>query len=155
MRKKTESLSFPTDPLAAIRELQHLNSGASHAPDEDSSEPGSATALPVAGATGSKPGSKVAKLSSSRRRGPAAGTAGASPADQAAEANPMHQAVLDMLARPYGPEALKGPYTVTTMKIPTDIWDRLGMVCILTGQTKQDIIAMALRDHFARLLEQY
>jgi hypothetical protein len=80
---------------------------------------------------------------------------GTPPADQAADANPMQQAVLDMLARPYGPETMKGPHTVTTMKIPTDIWDRLGMVCILTGQTKQDIIAEALRDHFAKLLEQY
>ncbi|MGI8711378.1 MAG: hypothetical protein ACR2LA_10330 [Acidimicrobiales bacterium] len=56
--------------------------------------------------------------------------------------------MLTMLARPYPGEPGKGPFTVTSVKIPTDVWDRLGWVSTLLDRPKQDIIAEALRRYF-------
>lgn len=43
--------------------------------------------------------------------------------------------------------------TVSTVKIPTEVWERLGWVAALTGRKKQDIIAEALKDYFRAVLK--
>jgi hypothetical protein len=60
----------------------------------------------------------------------------------------------EMLAKPYSFDPKKGPFTVSTVKIPTDVWERLGWAAVLTDQPKQDIIAVALKNYFATLLRQ-
>jgi hypothetical protein len=65
----------------------------------------------------------------------------------------MAEAVLAMLSRPYTSDLGKGPFTVSTVKVPTEVWERLGWVSAWTGRPKQEIIADALKDHFAKVLK--
>lgn len=68
-------------------------------------------------------------------------------------ADPMAEAVRTMLGRPYAADPEKGPFTVSTVKIPAEVWDRLGWLSKWTGRAKQDIIADALKDHFAKVVK--
>lgn len=160
MSRKTESLLFPKNPLAAMRELQNLDAGPSPAePPEPTEERDHATSLPVACATGSEvssvttlaersqAGSEVAKFPTARRpRREAASTA--EPVDS------ITDAVKELLSRPYTNGAKKGPLTVSTVKMPSEVSERLGWASKLSGQTKQDIIADALKDYFQKMLRQ-
>jgi hypothetical protein len=159
--RKTESLAYPSNPLAAMRELQELDAIPSP-PEQHEPEPAvaSATALQVAPATGSQ----VSSVTSSDEAKAADAVPGKAelPArkkhrresEREAEhdaANPMERALLEMLARPYDSDVTKGPFTVTTVKIPSDLWERLGWLSQVTGQTKQEIIALALQDRFEKV----
>jgi hypothetical protein len=68
------------------------------------------------------------------------------------ETDPIAEAVRTLLARPYAATAEKGPFTVSTVKIPAEVWERLSWLSKWTGRAKQDIIADALREHFAKVL---
>jgi predicted DNA-binding protein len=59
-----------------------------------------------------------------------------------------------MLSQPYKADPKKGPFTVSTVKIPTEVSERLGWVATLTGRAKQEILAEALKDYFAKVLEE-
>lgn len=67
--------------------------------------------------------------------------------------NPVHDAMLAMLALPYPPDMEDGQMTVTTVKIPKPLWERLEYARTLTKQDKQDIIAAALRLYFEQIVE--
>lgn len=108
MRKKTESLTFPKDPLAAMRELQNLNSS-------DSSEPSS----DVEGRRATEPPLMVSE-------------------------HPLQDAILQLLVAPYPAMLSRGPFTVTSIKIHSEIWNRVGLAATLTGRPKQEILAEAL-----------
>jgi predicted DNA-binding protein len=56
------------------------------------------------------------------------------------------------LSRPYSSGPQKVPLTVSSVKMSNEVWERLGWAAKLTGQTQQDIIAEALKDHFQKLL---
>jgi hypothetical protein len=170
--KKTESLAYPSNPLAAMRELQELDP-VPQPPKADepvaSSQEASTTTLPVANATssevGSEPGSKPVNATGDTRqveakppqfryrRKRAKEDAGGSE-DEADAGNPMERALLQMLSQPYASDPGKGPFTVTTVKIPTELWERLGWVSSLTGKTKQDIISEALRERFEKVVKE-
>jgi len=61
---------------------------------------------------------------------------------------PLRQALLDLLAQPY---SLDPKYTVTSVKIETEVLERLGWVSTLTGEAKQDIISSALKEYFQKV----
>lgn len=63
----------------------------------------------------------------------------------------VEAAIFKMLATPYRVDSAKGPFTVSTMKIPTILSERLTWVSSLTGRTKQDIVAEALKDYFEKV----
>ncbi len=180
MTRKTESLAYPADPLAAIRELQELNtrpgtslSGArdrsadmGSTPKRRSPSPPGSAALPptppagsaVANVGGSEGSSATSSPEGSETRLPR--TTPANPAEPDAAANepkgnrdPMADAVREMLSRPYTSDSGKGPFTVSTVKVPTEVWERLGWVSAWTGRPKQEIIADALKDHFGKVLK--
>jgi len=65
----------------------------------------------------------------------------------------MAEAVRKMLSLPYTSDPKKGPFTVSTVKIPTDVWERLGWVSAWAGRPKQEIIADALREHLVKVLK--
>ncbi|MBX9625556.1 MAG: hypothetical protein K2X82_17245 [Gemmataceae bacterium] len=65
----------------------------------------------------------------------------------------MAEAVWAMLGRPYTADPEKGPFTVSTVKIPAEVWERLGWLSKWTGRAKQDILADALKDHFAKVVK--
>ena len=160
MTKKTERLSFPTNPLAAMRELQDLDTFPSNdTPPGLPEESNPATPLLRPQATGSEVssvaalaerspgGSEVAKLPTAKRQRRTS-------EEHEPESDPIAGAVKELLSRPYTSGATKGPMTVSTVKIPGEVWERLGWAAKLTGQTKQDIISDALKDYFLKMLKE-
>lgn len=177
--RTTGSLAYPADPLAAIRELHALDARPVATDPgvvrETEHEPvASATAPPPAPATGSEDGSAVAAVTGSRVGSVVANTVGkratAPTADRRPHrhsrengprsdasngpGNPLADAVRELLARPYTSDPRRGPYTVSTVKVPTEVWERLGWVAALTGRHKQEILAVALKDHFDKVLRE-
>lgn len=67
--------------------------------------------------------------------------------------DPVRQAMLGMLALPYPQDMHEGLMTVTSVKIPKPIWERLEYARALTKKDKQDIIADALRIYFDLIVE--
>src|SRR4051812_17366005 len=130
MASKSESLSFPADPLAALRALQDLDAPAAPTAVPTPSPPGergpAPQATPAAGSEGGNAtGSAVAKKPAARReRGGPEGEA-KRPGDAA---DPLGDAVRELLARPYAADGARAPVTVSTVKIPTEVWERLGWV---------------------------
>jgi len=61
--------------------------------------------------------------------------------------------MLGMLAMPYPEDMDEGGMTVTSVKIPKPIWERLEYARTLTKKDKQDIIADALRIYFELIVE--
>jgi hypothetical protein len=175
MIRKTESLAYPSNPLDAMRELQELD--AAPAPLKPATGIPPAVALPrelptssavahatgvevahatdseVAQATGSAVGSATMAEKEPRPRPPARNrepdTAG--PASAAGE-NPVAKAMREMLGKPYTCDEKRGPFTVSTVKIPTEVWERLGFAATLADQPKQEIISEALKAYFAKLI---
>lgn len=187
MTRKTESLSYPKNPLVALRELQELNdlppvangndptsngiaeslprssATSSEVAPLDSSESASATrsatsspeSSDTADATSSDGGSATSSATQTRKRKPTTRTKEEGPPDDSVETgDPLAAAVRQMLSRPYTADPRKGPFTVSTVKIPTEISERLGWVATLTGQAKQEILADALKDYFAKILKE-
>jgi hypothetical protein len=157
MTRKTESLSFPKDPLAAMRELQELDtSPRNDTPPAPAEERDNATSLPDTHATGSEVSSVTTPAASSR--GGSEATKEKRPRAQqapaATERDPIAGAVKELLSRPYSSEEGKAPLTVSTVKMPSEVWERLGWAAKLTGQAKQDIIRDALKDYFRKLLKE-
>jgi hypothetical protein len=62
----------------------------------------------------------------------------------------MAEAVRALLEKPYTADPRTGPFTVSTVKIPTEVWERLGWVAKVSGRTKQELIADALKEFFRR-----
>lgn len=65
--------------------------------------------------------------------------------------DPVRTAMLHALRQAYTSDLSRGPSTATTIRIPTEIWLRLDMACTLENQTKQDIIAEALKNYLRRI----
>jgi hypothetical protein len=68
--------------------------------------------------------------------------------------DPIRVAVLQMLRQPLPMDAGKGPQIVTSIKVHQGIWERLGHVAQITGRNKQDLVAEALTDLFAKILRE-
>jgi hypothetical protein len=65
--------------------------------------------------------------------------------------NPVREAMRQALMQSYSADLSKGPSTATTIRIPTEIWERLDMASTLENQTKQDIIAEALKQYLKKI----
>lgn len=187
MTRKTESLSYPKNPLVALRELQELNdlppvangsdptanraaetlpqssatgsvvapAGGSDLAHATSSVPSSLESSETAEATGSDDGSATSSVTQARKRKPTTQTKEEEPSDDTTgPSDPLAAAVRQMLSRPYTADPRKGPFTVSTVKIPTEVSERLGWVATLTGKAKQEILAEALKDYFAKVLRE-
>lgn len=186
MTRKTESLSYPKNPLVALRELQNLNDPPPVADGHDSTTNRAAEAFPQSSATSSvvapadgrdsahatsrvssspenietaeatgSDGSATSSATQTRKRKPATRTKDEEPADDSfATDDPLAAAVRQMLSRPYIADPRKGPFTVSTVKMPTEVSERLGWVATLTGKAKQEILAEALKDYFAKVLRE-
>jgi predicted transcriptional regulator len=58
---------------------------------------------------------------------------------------------MTLLAQPLAGDPAKGPFTVTSIKVHQQIWERLGHVATITGRAKQDLVTEALLDLFAKI----
>lgn len=155
MKNKTAGLSYP---LNAMRELQELDAIPKRNDPEEaepsftsehvtSSQVASTTSSEAAHATSSV-GSSDAKKRQTRKEHSRSSDA------QDDSVNPLNNALLELLGKPYSTDETKGPYTISTVKIPTEISERLGYAATLTKQTKQEIISSALKDYFKRVLRE-
>lgn len=176
--RKTSSLAVPADPLAALRALQELDTPRSPVPEDATALPvADATGSAPLPATGSAVGSATTPAESNevanaggsvvtrpreRDTSSATGSAGArspgprkiEPTEETADPpDPMAAAVRAMLGQPYSGEPAKGQFIVSTVKLPVEVWERLGWLSKWTGRAKQDIIADALKDHFAKIVK--
>lgn len=191
MTRRTESLAYPKNPLAAMREFQELNDLPSVANGNDPARSRSMVALPsplpqssatssvvappessevadasrspassaessaVADADRSDDSSATSSGQQGRKRKPATRTKEDVPQDDSADtSDPLAAAVRKMLSQPYKADPKKGPFTVSTVKIPTEVSERLGWIVTLTGKAKQEILAEALKDYFAKVLKE-
>lgn len=174
------SLTFPTDPLAAMRELSELDNTplqpatndilTSSSQDSlidssqdsitsvkqdskiDSNKSRQASAKPDV-----HPESKPARQAPRRKSVPLAGVQflpRAAP-DGAASLDPLDYALLQKIACPY-PDLAKGKATLISSRLPDDIVERLGLAADLVKKhkkTKQDVITRGLILAFEELVE--
>lgn len=124
-KKKTEALTFPTNPLAAMRELQDLDQPQPPVAEEKEESP---EPVELDEVDYNSRGYRQIDSPSSRA------------------VDPVRQAILQVLSEPFPGDPLKGPFTVTTVKVPTAIWERLALFAQLTGEHKQEILAKALKE---------
>lgn len=119
-----------------------------------SSVPSSPESSETAEATGSDDGS-ASSATQTRKRKPTTRTKDEEPPDDTTgPSDPLAAAIRQMLSRPYTADPRKGPFTVSTVKMPTEVSERLGWVATLTGKAKQEILAEALKDYFAKVLRE-
>ena len=158
MNRKTTSLAYPTNPLAAMRDLQELDAvenASSHATSSAESSVVAQEPIRERRSADSREDSRAEALTDSQKPTPkrSSRTRNAESDTNEAASNPMADAVWTMLQQPYTADVRKGPFTVSTVKIPTEVWERLGWVSTLTGQHKQEIITDALKTHFEKVLK--
>jgi hypothetical protein len=73
--------------------------------------------------------------------------------DSDEQKSPLNEALIQLLAKPFESETKSGPFTSTTVKIQTELWERLGYASTLTNLPKQEILAEALRDYFRKMVK--
>ena len=158
----TRSLRASMNPQARMQELLKQTSSAVVPEESNKTLPvAQATALPQSNATSSTeaiPHSDlVASANSSEvaqtRRKPDVQKRNRIVLRKDSEVDPVRQAMLGMLAMPYPEDMDEGGMTVTSVKIPKPIWERLEYARTLTKKDKQDIIADALRIYFELIVE--
>ncbi len=71
------------------------------------------------------------------------------------EDDPIRAGTLSLLLMPLKtPLSDKRSWVVTSIKAHTDIWDRVGHVAKLLGKDRQDVVAEALMDYFAKVVRE-
>jgi hypothetical protein len=60
-------------------------------------------------------------------------------------------ALAQLLATPLNSGLLHGPFQAGTVRMPTELWKRVGWIASFTGRTKQEIIGEALLLYLERL----
>lgn len=151
MSQKTASLSYPSDPLNAMRELQELNHKVPESiPKKDKPTRDNVTSSEVANVTSGvttnvTDESPVAKPKLPRKE--------RSTKSEKEDADPLSDALIQLIAKPYVGDDAKGPFTSTTVKIQTELWERLGYASTLTSKPKQELLAESLRDYFRKLVK--
>ena len=166
----TRSLRASANPQARMQELlkqptdaTHLQVGAIALPDSSTT---SSAVAQNCGSTDIDAGSSIEisadsstpalprrKLGSPRPVSTTAQKRKSVPAQKSTDSDPVRQAMLGMLALPYPDDMGEGVMTVTSVKIPRPIWERLEYARTLTKMDKQDIIADALRIYFELIVE--
>lgn len=151
-KKKTEGLSYPSNPLAAMRDLQELD-----APTESPQPDGSATQQQrkTSGNTATQQQQKQSVSAKERvaRRDPVPPAVPATSPDvpEPHGSAAVRLAMLNTLLGPFESDLVKGATTATTLRLPTELWERLGMASAITGKTKQDLVSDALQIHLRKV----
>ena len=63
-------------------------------------------------------------------------------------------ALAQLLATPLEPGLLTGPFQAGTVRMPSELWKRVGWIASFTGRTKQEIIGEALLAYLERLKDE-
>lgn len=147
MKKKTEALEFPSDPLANLRELQEMDN-------------------PVAQQNNQPVNEFVNKLNNKQDDGltnnlieeerlsinpfPVSPPAGAA-VDKQPLPDPLRMAILDMLEKPYTAGG-KQPRELVAGRVRTEIVERFNLACTLLKKDKQDVLDKAMEQFLAQLV---
>lgn len=151
-KKKTEGLAYPSNPLAAMRDLQELDT------PTESPQPDDATTQQQRKTSGNTTTQQQSKkdvpakerVAREDRILPAVpATPPSVPAPHGSAA--VRLAMLNALLGPYETDLIKGATTATTLRLPTELWERLGMASAITGKTKQDLVSDALQIHLRKV----
>jgi hypothetical protein len=165
---KTKSLSLPSDPVARLREMHELDNpppspsaleALSHSSLEAPQHSSVSTLLPTNASTPERDNVTTQPPSSPPtppRTNAAVSKRGSTeaklrPQEPAAEENPVREAMRQALRKPYAAGLQKGPSTATTIRVPSELWERLDMAAKLQNQTKQDLIAEALKQYLMKI----
>jgi hypothetical protein len=160
MRKKSESLTFPSNPLAAMRELQDLDAPA---PKRDTPPTPKEKVIAVAAPPSTEPTSSIVAETTTLPTNniplsttdhtttlPVAHTTSNTTA-LPTQTDPLRAALLQTIQQPVVGDLSKGPFTVSSIKVHNTVWERLGYASQLTGRNKQDLVSEALLDLFAKI----
>jgi hypothetical protein len=148
---KMKSLRVPRNPLARLQELE-----------------AEMTPAVAAGPSGAAGHQETPRSSDSRTNAPtnertlertraatderANGRANAGTHARTKEPDGVEKAALaQLLATPLEPGLLHGPFQAGTVRMPTELWKRVGWIASFTGRTKQEIIGEALLAYLERL----
>jgi len=140
---KIRSLSAPRNPLERLQQL------------EAEIDPVSRGDV----ATDSRPAESL-RNQDARTTAPthARADAGAHPCTRASADAPRNRiagleekTLVEMLATPFAVEPGEGPFQAATVRMPAELWKRVGWVSSLTGRTKQDVIGEALFRYLEQL----
>lgn len=150
MRKKTEGLTFPTNPLATMRELQDLDARPAPTPEPREETPPPITSS-AAVETASLPTETATTPTDTTTALPVTHTTSNTTA-LPKKSDPLRDALIQAIQQPVEGELGKGPFTVSSIKVHNTVWERLGYVSQLTGRNKQDLVSEALLDLFAKVV---
>jgi hypothetical protein len=150
MKKNPGSLTFPSNPLATMRELQDLDAPptsttATHEPVA-THESVIVTPEPVVLAP---PAEDAIGLANTTDNTVVHTTS--SIVALPTSSDPLRTALLQTIQHPIAGDMSKGPFSVSSIKVHNTVWERLGYVAQLTGRNKQDLISEALLDLFVKI----
>jgi hypothetical protein len=60
-------------------------------------------------------------------------------------------ALVQLLSTPLEADLKKGPFQAATVRMPAEVWKRVGWVASFSGRTKQEVIGEALISYLDRL----
>jgi hypothetical protein len=129
---KMRSLSVSRNPLERLQEMEAQMSPVSAAGPAN----GASTAAPGLERTHAPPHARANERTGTRTCAPAG-----------AETTALAQ----LLATPVDAEAMKGPFQAATVRMPAEVWKRVGWVASFSGRTKQEVIAEALTMYLEHL----
>jgi hypothetical protein len=145
------SLRVPRNPLARLQELE-----AEMAPAVAAGSSSAAGHPETARSSDARTHAPTDERTSGHTRAATdertSGRANAATQERTKEPDGAEKAALtQLLATPLEPGLLHGPFQAGTVRMPTELWKRVGWIASFTGRTKQDIIGEALWSYLERL----
>jgi hypothetical protein len=148
---KMKSLRVPRNPLARLQELE-----AEVAPAMAAGPSGAAGHTEIPSSSDARMHAPANERTSERTRAATeertSGRANAGTHARTKEPDGVEKAALaQLLATPLEPGLLHGPFQAGTVRMPSELWKRVGWIASFTGRTKQEIIGEALWSYLERL----
>jgi hypothetical protein len=139
---KIRSLSAHPNPLERLQQLDAEINPANRGAAAEAANPAESRRVPDArtsAPTHARADARSLPCTPAPAHAPGTGVAG-----------PEEQTLAQLLAAPFPADPAQGPFQAATVRMPAEIWKRVGWVSSLTGRTKQDVVGEAL----VRYLEQ-
>jgi hypothetical protein len=140
---KIRSLSAHPNPLERLQQLEA---------EMDPTSRGDAAKAPNPAEGWRNPDARTSAPTPARANAPAVPcTPAPAHAPSSGVAGPEEQTLAQLLATPFPGDPTQGPFQAATVRMPVELWKRVGWVSSLTGRTKQDVIGEALLRYLEQL----
>jgi hypothetical protein len=164
MRRKEDSLTVAMDPMAALRELQEID-----LPEASPPLPSGSTVASTPASTSDNTSDSIithtSKPAKTLKRSHTRTGSTVQPHDNTSDSivasshnnsgdytnDPIKNGEWQVVQRPLSTSYRKGPFTTSSVRVPTEVWDRLKVVKNFLGVDQQDILADALADYFDKV----